>query len=164
MVLLDEKGRLFRKINIVDFSIILLFLIVIPALFYVYEVLGKRPTTVPMTWIKVEVVTFTLPEIAELFKPGDISYDELWKPNGKILQILKKDIKYGERFKKAKIDKNATSYEYKIPVFLELELLCSRAARDEHWFYRRAQLNLGLDANFHFETNKYSIYCHIIRI
>ena len=101
MKIIDEKGRLFGKINIVDFVIIVLICVIIPAFFHIYKILGKTPTRIPYSWIKVEAVTFTMPEIAELIEPGDISLDGFGNPDGKLLAILKKDEKYGERVKSA---------------------------------------------------------------
>ena len=160
MKLIDEKGRLFGKINIVDFSIILLFLIIIPTFFYIYEVLGERPTRVPHTWIKVEVVTFTIPEIAELFRPGDVLYDEFGNVDGKLLKILKKDQAYANRLK----DVIDNRYRHRIPVFLELELSCTQSMKNEAWYYKRTPLELGLEGSFVFGTGKYSIRCFTIKI
>lgn len=164
MKILDEKGNLFGKINIVDFSITFLFLIIIPAFFYMYEVLDKRPTMVPHKWIKAEAVTFTIPEMAELMKPGDISYDEQGNPDGKVLKILKKDKSYSDQIKNAMIDINNTTYGYKVPVFLELELSCTKSAINEPWYYRRFPLTPSLDRGFAFGTNRYDTYCVMIKI
>ena len=160
MKIIDEKGRLFGRINIVDFSIILLLLIVIPTFFYIYEVLGKRPTRVPYTWVKVEAVTFTIPEIAELFKPGDVSRDEFGDPDGKLLKILKKDYAYSKMVKDATVNKHG----YRIPVFLELELWCTRSIKGKRWYYRRFPLGLSLEKGFDFGTGKYDIECFAIKI
>lgn len=160
MKLIDEKGRLFGKINIVDFSIILVFLICIPAFFYIYKVLGKRPAMVPFRWVQIEAVTFTIPEFAELFKPGDVSLDELGNPDGKLLKIFKKDHAYSGRVKDAAPDK----HEHTIPVFLELELLCSKNIKNNRLYHKRAQLTVNLEEGFNFITDKYGIKCFAIKI
>ncbi|UCD55448.1 MAG: DUF4330 family protein [Candidatus Omnitrophota bacterium] len=161
MKIIDEKGRLLGKINIVDFSIILLFLIIIPAFFYIYDVLGKKPTRVPHTWVKVEVVTFIIPEIAELFKPGDLSYDAFGDPDGRLLKILKKDHTYSNKIKAAMPNR----YRHRMPVFLEMELWCDRSVKANRWYYRRKPLTVNLEGvGFDFEAGKYDVRCFAIKI
>lgn len=163
--IIDENGRLFGKINIVDFLIIILILIVMPTFLHIHEILSKRPTRVPHTWIKVEAVTFTLPEIAKLFKPGDVSHDEYGNVDGRLLRILKRDQSYSNRLKRATINQShETRYEHRIPVFLELELSCTLSAEGESWYYRRNSLYITLDYNFEFITDKYIIKCYALKI
>ncbi len=165
MKILDTEGRLFGKINIVDISIILLFLVVIPVFFHIHTILGKRPTMVPYKWIKVEAVTFTIPEIAEFFKEGDISYDANGNPEAKLLKIDKKGDAYGNRLKSAIIDKGDNEkYAYTIPVFLEFELSCTFSTSRKNWYYQRTPLIIGLRNNFCFNTDKYTIDCYALKI
>ena len=56
MKLMDGKGRLFGKINIADFFIIVLIIVIIPAFLHIYSILGKTPTMVSPKWVKVEAV------------------------------------------------------------------------------------------------------------
>lgn len=165
MKIIDEKGRLFGKINIVDFLIIILICVIIPVFFHIYKILGKTPTRIPYSWIKVEAVTFTIPEIAELIEPGDMSIDRFGNPDGRMLKILKKDSKYGEKIKSATIEKTSEAeYEARIPIFLELELSCTKSAESEPWYFRRKPLLISLDNKFEFTTDKYRLICYALKI
>ena len=165
MSVIDNEGRLFRKINVVDFMIILVFLIIMPIFFFVYAVSGKIPTKVPHEWIRVEVVTFTLPEVAQLFKEGDILYGRDGNPEAKLLKITKKTDAYKDKLKSEVIKKEANlKYEYMIPVFLEFELLCTFSASRGKWYYQIAPLVLGLKHKFCFVTDKYSIDWYPLKI
>lgn len=160
MRFIDEKGRLLGKINIVDFFIISLLIIVIPGFLYVYKVLEERPTWVPSKWVKVEAVTFTLPEIADIIKVGDIHY-AFKKPRAKVLKILERDDKY----KQAICESSMLQYEHRIPILLELDLLCTKSGEDEPYYFERNEVVVSLDRSIHtFNTPTYSIKFYILKI
>lgn len=165
MKILDEKGRIFGKINIVDFLIITLILIIIPTFFCIYKILGTTPMRIPFQWVKVEALTFTIPEIAELFQPGDVAKDTFGNPDGRLLRVLKRDPAYIDRFKKAIIgEHNPRGYEHRIPVLLEVELLCTKSSKFERWYYRRNQIVVSVDNAFIFSGEKYTIHCYALKI
>lgn len=165
MKVLDGEGRLFGKINIVDFGIILLLTIAIPAFFHMYTILGKRPTKVPHEWIRVKAVAFTIPEIAELFKEGDTSYDEIGEPDGKLLRIIGKGSAYSGKFKSAIIDKSdASKHKNNVPAILEFKLSCEYSITGGHWYYKRNHLLVGMDNPFVFACKKYHIICYAVKI
>lgn len=165
MNILYKNGRLFGKINIVDFFILTLIFILIPFFFSVYTILGKMPARVPHRWIKVEAITFVTPQFADIFKVGDLSYDESGKPNGRILRISENDRDRAEKLKSAIVKKtNALQYEYRTSVFIEFELLCNRGFENESWYYSRQPLFINLDYGFAFNTSKYSLPCYAIKI
>ena len=152
MKILDGEGRLFGKMNIVDLGIILLLLIVIPAFFHTYTILGKRPTVVPHEWIGVEAVTFTTPEIAALLEEGDTSFNEVGEPDGKLLRIIGEAPAYSNKGKNT------------VPIKLEFELLSEYSAEREHWYYRRSRLLVDRDNTFVFTCRKYRITCYAVKI
>ena len=165
MKLIDENGKLFGKINIVDFFIIFLVIVITPAFFHVHSVLGKMPATISPKLVRVKVVTFTIPEIAELFKEGDVSYGEGEDPDGKLIKVLKGNNAKGEKLKSVILEKTDDSrYEHRVPVFLELELACTQSSEGEMYYYRRVPLFMGLDGGFIFDTDKYRINCYTIEI
>ena len=161
--LIDEKGRLFGRINIVDFSIILLLIIIIPGFSYIYKILGKRPTWVPSQWVEVEAVIFTIPEIAELIKPGHVYY-AYGNPQAKILKVLKRDNKYGEKLKSVIRKGDLPEYEQRIPVFLEMELLCTRSAKNEPYYFARRPVIVSLEETHVFDNGSYQIRFYILKI
>ena len=165
MRILDENGRLFGKINVVDLAIITLLLIMIPGFFQIYKILGKRPIAIKGTWIKIEAVTFAVPEFTDFFKPGDISYAENGNPQARLLRIVKKGSNYGSNIKKSMLSRGGNvKYEYWIPVFLEFDLLCTKSEKDKTWYYRRAPLLVSMKYTFDFVTERYSMRCYVLKI
>lgn len=165
MKLMDGKGRLFGKINIADFFIIVLIIVIIPAFLHIYSILGKTPTMVSPKWVKVEAVTFTIPEIAELFKKGDISYGPYKEADGRLINVSIGNREYGEKLKSVIVEKTQDSrFEYRVPVFLDLELACTQSGEGERYYYKREPLFFGLDAGFVFDTKKYRINCYAIKL
>ena len=163
MKLIDEKGRLFGKINIVDAFIIILIMMIIPGFFYMYKILGKRPTWVPSKWVKVEAVTFTLPEIAKLIKAGQ-AYYAYGNPQAKILKVLKRDDKYSAKLKSEITKKAMPEYEQRIAVFLELELLCTHSAKNEPYYFARYPVIISLEKSHIFDTGTYQIRFYVLKI
>ena len=163
MKLLDRKGRLFGRINIVDFFIIVLICVIIPTFFYTYKILGLRPDKVPSTWVKVKAVTFVTPGLENLIKEGDISYDIMDKPSGKIVKIFKRDkdvgLKLHASVMKAKelSSESPSRYANKVPVYAEIELLCTQSGKNEPWYYNREPLYVSVNRIFYFSANDYSI-------
>ena len=164
MRFIDKKGRLFGKINIVDFFIILLLIIIIPGFFSVYKILGRRPSWVPSKWIKVEAVAFTIPEITELIKPDRVSSDRLGHPHAKVLRILERGPGYGQILKSTIRRGDLPEYEERIPVFLEMELFCSLSAENEPYYFMRKPLLVSMEASHNFKTLRYEINFYVLKI
>jgi len=159
--IIDEKGRVFGKINIIDLAIVCVVLIVCPVFFYGYSTLKEKPLVGDFKWIAGEAVTFTIPEIARLFKPGDLSYDRYGKPDAELLEVLEKDEGYGERIKQI-IRGQSAENKYRIPVFLRFRLACTKNPVDNFWYYHGKSVFVGLEDNFLFDTEKYRIWCHAL--
>ena len=167
MVLIDNKGRLFGKINIVDFLIIALFVIIIPVFFHTYRVMQKTPIRVPWRWVKVEIVTFTIPEIAEMIKSGDLTYDEYGNQDGEVVKVFSKPAMYNNTLKNAIIQKTKTktiAIKDLIPVYLEVELKCTYDTESKKYYFRRAPLFVSLQHAFTFTAGGYSTTCYVIKI
>ena len=164
MKFIDEKGRFFGRVNIVDFFIVVLLVLIIPGFFCIYKVLGRHPSWIPSHWVRVEAVTFTMPEIAELIKPGQVATGRyLGNPVGKILGVEIRNDEYGSRIKSA-AKRTAGEYEYRIPVFLEMDLLCTLSAENEPYYYQRYALAAGLDESYNFPGPGYNIYFYVLKI
>lgn len=164
--IIDDKGRLFGRINIVDFIIIIMAIVVIPAFFHIYKVMGKMPTRVPHKLARIEAVTFVLKEMADLIKPGDVAYDEFGDQDARIVRVMEtNDAKYDAWLQFLRKQGNITdSNIYIIPVRLELELLCTRTSDQEKWYYRRSPLLVGLNYALSFACDKYQATYYVTRI
>lgn len=162
MKIIDEKGRLFGRINIIDFLIVVIFLVLIPLFFKIYKVMEKTPVAIAPKWVKVEVLTFILPEMRPLLKEGDVSYDEFGNPDGRLLRVVQKDAAYLDRISKSL--KSGGVKGERIPLILELKLLCTQSSKGERCYYRREPLMVSIDSAFEFYSGSYMINCFPIKI
>ena len=93
MQIIDEKGRLFGKINIVDFLVILFLVCIMPAFYFGYKILNRPPVVVEkgvLTSIDVYAILKDLsPEIAKLISVGDKELDDNGNVIGEILDVGK---------------------------------------------------------------------------
>lgn len=90
-MLIDEKGRLFGKVNIIDFLIVLFILIVVPMYIIGGKILSAKKTEVTVRAVTASVeVKFTriMPELAKALKEGDLEYDEGGQPVGRLVKII----------------------------------------------------------------------------
>ncbi len=91
MKLIDEKGKLFGKINIIDFMVILFLFCMLPAFYFGYKILNRGaavPVEVEKTSIDVYAAFKNLtPEAAELISIGDKEIDDGGNVIGEILAV-----------------------------------------------------------------------------
>ncbi len=88
MNIMDEKGRLFGRINVIDFVVILLLFSLIPILYVGYK-LNTREDHAVMRSVSIKVRSVeTMPELINVIKPGDVDMDPSGKPVGKIARIF----------------------------------------------------------------------------
>jgi hypothetical protein len=88
-MLIDDKGRLFGKINLVDFLVALLLVCIIPVYYIGNMTARSKKPQVEVKIIKVEVqVKFSrvIPELAKRLAEGDVDRDE----KGRIIGVLRK--------------------------------------------------------------------------
>ena len=171
MAVIDEKGNLFGKINVVDFAILVLIIVIIPAFLYAYHILGKTPRKVEEKWIRVEAVVMTVRQIADLLRPGDVSVDQYDNPDGRLVKVIGRDSPIAQAVKDMVVTKRAPENAFsQIPVLLEpisveFQLLCSRGSKSEPWYYRRDPLliNVG-DRSLIFTTKRYLVGFYITKI
>jgi len=92
MKIIDEKGKLFGKINIIDFLVILFFFCLLPIFYFGYKVLTKKPiqvekprqvtdVNISCKFIKVE------PQTLEQIKVGDKEINDKGVVTGEIIWI-----------------------------------------------------------------------------
>ena len=163
MKIIDSKGRLFGRINIIDFIILVFIIGLILSSVYSYKILGKRPSAVKPKWVNVEVVSFVIPEIATLIKEGDKSFDPEGNIDGVVLKILQKNEEFSDRLKKSMVSRKDKMYEYRIPIFLKLRLACTKDGKNQPYYYQRSPIFVEANTGFIFDTNKYKIACYAIK-
>ena len=105
-----------------------------------------------------------MPEIADIIKPGDLCY-AFGEPRGEILRILEREDKYKEKIKRAMHKSSMPEYEYRMPIFLELDLLCTRTAENEPYYFERNPVLINMDYFTHtFNTTTYAVKLYILKI
>jgi len=88
-MLIDDKGRLSGKINLVDFLVVLFLVCIIPAYYFGHVTVKSKVPQIETKNVKIEVqVRFNrvIPELAKRLAEGDVAKNE----NGEIIGVLRK--------------------------------------------------------------------------
>ena len=100
MKIIDEKGKLFGRINVIDFMVLLFFLGLTPMFYFGYKIFNKKPPQntpapaieIPKTFIETEL-NFILnklePETAQLILKGDREVNEKGEVIAEIISLGK---------------------------------------------------------------------------
>ncbi|MDD4899230.1 MAG: DUF4330 family protein [Candidatus Omnitrophica bacterium] len=163
MKIIDEKGRLFGKVNIIDFLVIFLLLLFIPGIYYGHKIF-KKPVDkmsnrrsfveieIPCIFIKVK------PETLKLMAAGDKEFNLKGDQLGEISE-LGKSKPYQYKFYVSGEDPNL-----KLPLIKEDPLLKEVPAKlkikaeiinNKDLFYKERQIKL--DAPLEFKTSQYVV-------
>lgn len=87
MNIIDKNGRLFGKINVIDFSVILILLFAIPVFVFGYKAMVARDN-MQKKWVTVKVKAFwVVPELADVIKPEDAEVGDSGKKIGAVIKI-----------------------------------------------------------------------------
>tara|TARA_B100000315_G_scaffold249937_1_gene281926 strand:- start:2899 stop:3927 length:1029 start_codon:yes stop_codon:yes gene_type:complete len=162
MNIIDEKGRLFGKINIIDLFVILFLISLTPLLYYGYKIATYTPPkkiNIQESYqlIPVEVVFKNLEEnIANKIQLNDKEVDKYGKTVAEINKIIKvvSNIVMFENNKKNMMKKIENITTNRKNVFVKM-LLNSTIDSNDNVFYKNTPIKDGGEINF--STNKYSI-------
>ncbi len=161
MTLIDEKGRLFGKINIIDFLLILFLFVIIPISWSAYKILKKPQAVIlkPKEYIEVEMSCSFIkltPKIAKLIRGGDKELDANGEIVGEITWL-------GET--KPYCYKFLMSTDARDPILLKenlnllelpVKLRLKMEVRNQNWLYYQDQQVL-YNSSFDFKTMKYTV-------
>ena len=165
MKIIDEKGRLFGRINIFDFLVILFLFCFIPLFYFGYDIYYIKTNEINSQlkgkWVEIKLkISGIIPEETKVLQEGDVEKNSA----GKIIAKLKKIISD----KPSELLTLALKEERLIPVahpFLNdvvvlLDLFCTN---DNSVLYlNQAPIKIG--NQFTFSTNLYNITGTIIGI
>jgi len=87
MKVIDEKGRIFGRINIIDFSVILFLLLLTPMFYYGHKFF-KKPVVMERLTYRCEVTikfSSVIPQVVEALREGDVE-----KHGSAVIGTLKK--------------------------------------------------------------------------
>ncbi len=92
MKIIDEKGRVFGKINIIDFIVVLFLVFLMPMFYFGYKILNSKKNVVVIEQkrtIQVEVkFSNVLLEVANVVKEGDVARDPAGDVIGTLIKIV----------------------------------------------------------------------------
>jgi len=162
--IIDEKGRLFGKINIIDFFVILVLISFTTVLYYGYKITFDKRETVKDSWIGVTVKFLNvMPELANALKVGDDEHGPSGYTIGKITEII--DIYSSESIILTDMPTitraaHLVEHPYKKTVLLKLEVL--QTGRNGALYYKDTPIKIG--NKIVFSTKYYNIDGRIVGI
>ena len=155
MKIIDEKGKLFGKINVIDFLVILSLLSILPVFYFGYKLLTRKPTVVvaKKEYIRIEVDCQLIklkPELIKLISVGDKELDEDGEVIGEIIS-LGESVSYKPKFDIGKGQKvvEATADLKQLRARLKL-----KAKIRQDGLYYKDQL-IKIDVSLEFVTDSY---------
>ena len=165
MRIIDEKGRLFSKINIIDFLAIIFLLSLTPMFYFGYKFFNKKPPKSEAA--KIEFIKITIkgrfiklsPEITGSIFLGDKEFDKDGELIGEIVNLGQfspyvREIEIGQE--KKLINKNSNLRQIDVIFKINAEV------RDKNIYYKDKQILEG--GTLVFSTGKYSIEAEGITI
>lgn len=149
MKLVDQNGRLFGKINIIDFFIVIFLFCLLPVGFHIYNNWIKKSDT--KEWVSV-IARFSDvgPELGSTIKKGDIELDSHDKMIGKIVEVI--SIKAPEvlvlpnAMTTGKIYITGTYQQINKNVTVAMELLCR--IKNRKFYYKDSIVKIGMPIIF----------------
>ncbi len=91
MKIIDEKGMIFGKINVIDFLVVLFLVFLMPMFYFGYKILNTKKIVVieEKKIIQVEVKFLNvLLEVANVTKEGDVARDSAGDVKGTLIKIV----------------------------------------------------------------------------
>lgn len=159
--MIDEKGRLFGKINVIDFLVILFFISLFPIFYFSYNSYSARRRTEineqseKAVFIKLEIsCEFAMldPEIVKLIAVGDKELDENNEVIGEIIWV-------GEaRQQQYKLDIKAKEKLIQTDPFLKnvsIRLRVKAKIKNDTIYYKDRQI--AVNSPIIFRTDKYTL-------
>ncbi len=159
MGVIDEKGRLFGKINIIDFLVLVLIFALLPMFYLGYKAFVKRSAQavvapgdffiereIECRFIKLE------PEVAKIISVGDQALDGRGQVIGKIVSLTEA-VPYKYEFS---IDGGKTlSHQDDILKQIDARLKLEFGVENGKLYYQNQKIKI--DSPFEFKTDKYSV-------
>ncbi len=159
MRILDDRGKIFGRINIIDFCVIVFIIFFLSVILVAYNVLMKESFdkklkiahAVKAQYVKVLFKDLE-PELAKVFSAGDTERDKYGVIRGRILRI--DNIKPSDAVivfdNKTLV---ATTHPFKKDVLADMYLLCTE--KDRANYYNESPVKIGNPITF--STDLYSM-------
>lgn len=163
MKVIDEKGRLFGKINVVDFLVILFLFCLTPMFYFGYRIFKHKPTTeVKKVDVVIPIEIYAdfknlSPQVAGLVAVGDKELDSEGKVSAEVLEKSKIETNFIE-IQISETDTLIREDAQRKQVTLKIELL--GILDGDYILYKGNKVKIGSDISL--KTAKYEIKGKII--
>ena len=158
MKLIDEKGRLFGKINVIDFLVVLFLLCLMPMFYFGYKIMTKKPMVeAPQKREFVEIIIDCRfiklkPEVLDAILVGDKELDENGQVIGQIVSLGESkpymlEFSIGKGQKMVIEDVILKQIEAKVKLKVEV--------KKDKLYYKDKVIKIASPLDF--KTNKYSL-------
>lgn len=155
MKIIDEKGRIFGKVNIIDFLVIVFLFCLMPMLYFGYKIMVIDANAPKKEFIEIETDCQFIkikPEVLKLISVGDKELDENEQVIGEIISLgqsapYKYEFDMGKGQKIIKEDSILKQIEAKVKLKTEV--------KQNQLYYKDKVIEIGLPLEF--KTNKYDL-------
>lgn len=158
MKIIDEKGRLFSRINIIDLSVLLVLLFSVQAVFFGYKATTAKPSPLNERWISAQVRFEDVDSrLSDLIKAGDCENEQSGRNIGRIAKVV--GIKpYDVVSMQANKELIVVEHPFRRMVTMDLNMLCQE--KGGALYYKDHLVKIG--TNIVFSTAAYYMYGTII--
>ena len=152
MKIIDEKGKLFAKINVIDFLVILFLFCLVPMFYFAYKILILKPVVLKREFVEVErdcQLVKLEPEVLKLISVGDKELDENGQVIGEIISLgQSKPYEY-------KLDVGGQKVVKAAPILKQIEakLKLIIEIKENRPYYKNEVIQLG--SPFEFKVNNF---------
>lgn len=154
MKIIDEKGKLFGKINVIDFLVILFLLCLTPMFYFGYKIFREKPVE-PKVYTEIEINCKFIkvkPEVLRLIAIGDKEIDNEGRQIGEIVWIGKAQ-PFNNIFVIGSEEK--IIIEDLVLKQLSVKLKLTAEVKGNNLYYNDQQIMVNLP--FKFKSNKYIV-------
>lgn len=156
MRIIDEKGKIFGKINVIDFLVILFLLVLMPVFYFGYKILTKRPTVEApeREFIEIEINCRLIklkPELLTMISVGEKELDENGQVAGEIISLgQSKPYRYEFDIGEQKIIKKHPALKQ-----IESKLKLRAEAKEGKLYYKDREIKVG--SLLEFKTDNFTL-------
>ena len=155
MKIIDNRGGLFGKINIIDFLVILFLFSLLPMFFFSWKAFKLRRAAYDEAFVEMEVYSCFMkmkPELTKIISVGDKESNEEGEVIGEIVSLgASMPYKHKYDIGKGQVLTKEDSILKQIDAKLKLKL----RAEQERLYYKNYEIKIG--STFEFKTEKYRL-------
>ncbi|MFA5317737.1 MAG: DUF4330 domain-containing protein [Dehalococcoidales bacterium] len=159
--MIDEKGRIFGKLNIIDFIFVVLLLSVIPVFYYGNRITAmKKPAGKKYEKVTAEIKFLkVMPELASVIREGDIGKD----PGGNAVGVLKKII-YSKNSRFVAMGNNEQVIIMEDPMTRDIQASFELNCVNDNGALNFEGYTVKIGSDIVFTTDLYSMHGFVVKI